>query len=76
MPAVATSAPGTPPSRYPMKVAVVKTGPRSDLADGNRIDQLFIRQPAQVLHEIGVQVSQQHIPAAIQGRPNFEEVQE
>ena len=27
IPAVATIAPGTPPNKYPMKVAVVKTGP-------------------------------------------------
>ncbi len=38
---------------------------RRDLTDGNRIDQLFIGQPAEVEDEISAQISQQNITASV-----------
>ena len=71
IPMVASIAPDEPATTYPIKVAVVKTGP-GKLAYRNCIEKLLVGKPVPTVHEISSEKRQKHVTTAKQHRSNFE----
>ena len=76
MPSVATPAPGQPAQQVADEGGGREDRPRRDLADGDRVEQLRLGQPAPPLDEVGPQEGQQDVAAAEQHRADLEEEQE
>src|SRR5579864_7401059 len=62
---VATTAPGTPPQNIPDECRCRKERTRSELPDGNRVQQLLSRQPGMLLNQSLLQKGQQHVSTSV-----------
>ena len=65
-----------PASKYPMNVAVVKTGPGVTLSNGDGIQELSLGHPVQPVDQIVPQKGEQHVAAPEDDRADLQEDEE